>query len=901
VVFDKMQFRYPWRPYQQRVLQAIDDHLDDKRLHIVAAPGAGKTVLGLEVFRKLHRPTLVLSPTRIIRDQWIRRLTDFGFDGDPLALPWVSTHLAEPALLTSVTYQAVHVKAMAKGALGQTDDEEDLPEDDLPEDDMPEEVSKKFAPDAEALLDVIARGGIEVVILDEAHHLTAEWWRALKAVVSSAPELVLVSLTATPPYDSMDTSWERYTELCGPIDEEISIPELVKAGTLCPHQDYVWMVNIDRTEQQRISKFMDDVALVCRTLFEEGDFIRLVREHPMLSDPALFQRIAKRPESLIALLAFLKDKGLLDTSYDLARFDLASDDIPELTRRWWQVLLEELLTSKDIKYAAEHAEYLTRLRKHLRSVDLMAGQTVTIDRSHFIERSLSMSSSKIRACVDIHGKEWFARQDELRQVIMLDYIRDDEMVSGKKLGQLRLGAVPVFEALVASSPVPAKVGLISGRVSFLHSEVTDVLTKLGGVDDLLFEPHEAYPGYLKVSGRLNRISQVFTDALEQGLIQCLVGTRALLGEGWDAPCVNSLILATGINSFVLTNQMRGRAIRIDHQNPEKVSSIWHVVAVNQTDDELAFSDYFSLIRRFNLFAGLSERAEEIFSDFTRIETFPLKRLWQLSHAPFDVVKHNNETTQERFRKIAGVRGRWKRALDKGSKEILRPVVSADLTPDIRWLHVRNTLLSLLMLLAQTLAITASWVLSVRVPSMGILLFLLGGAILTALVWRLPETIKLLRIGLFHLPVGGSLKQIGEAVASSLSEVGYIETSKKSLFVERIKHADGTYFVGMLGGTFYESSMFSDALAEVISPIDSPRYLIRRKGSHGRSDYHAVPLKLALNKGSAEVFLKHWERYVGPAELIYTRTGEGRDILAKSRLKAFSSAFAREVRREDQWL
>ena len=106
---------------------------------------------------------------------------------------------------------------------------------------------------------------------------------------------------------------------------------------------------------------------------------------------------------------------------------------------------------------------------------------------------------------------------------------------------------------------------------------------------------------------------------------------------------------------------------------------------------------------------------------------------------------------------------------------------------------------------------------------------------------------------------------------------------------------------MLGGTFYESSMFSDALAEVVSPIDSPRYLIRRKGSYGRSDFHAVPLKLALNKSNAEAFHRNWERYVGPAELIYTRNAEGRNVLAKSRLKAFSSALAREVRREDQWL
>ncbi len=69
--FDSLKFRYSWRPYQQRVLDSIDQHLDDDRLHVVAAPGAGKTTLGLEVFRRLRKCTLVLSPTRVIRDQWI--------------------------------------------------------------------------------------------------------------------------------------------------------------------------------------------------------------------------------------------------------------------------------------------------------------------------------------------------------------------------------------------------------------------------------------------------------------------------------------------------------------------------------------------------------------------------------------------------------------------------------------------------------------------------------------------------------------------------------------------------------------------------------------------------------------------------------------------------------------
>ncbi|HDM8240031.1 TPA: DEAD/DEAH box helicase family protein, partial [Vibrio campbellii] len=57
-----MKFRHTWRPYQARVINAVHEHLDDKRLHVVAAPGAGKTTLGLEIFRLLGKPTLVLSP-----------------------------------------------------------------------------------------------------------------------------------------------------------------------------------------------------------------------------------------------------------------------------------------------------------------------------------------------------------------------------------------------------------------------------------------------------------------------------------------------------------------------------------------------------------------------------------------------------------------------------------------------------------------------------------------------------------------------------------------------------------------------------------------------------------------------------------------------------------------------
>jgi len=70
------KFRWPWRDYQARVLNELGQHLDDNRLHIVAAPGSGKTVLGLEVMRLLAKPTLILAPTLTVRNQWIDRFVN---------------------------------------------------------------------------------------------------------------------------------------------------------------------------------------------------------------------------------------------------------------------------------------------------------------------------------------------------------------------------------------------------------------------------------------------------------------------------------------------------------------------------------------------------------------------------------------------------------------------------------------------------------------------------------------------------------------------------------------------------------------------------------------------------------------------------------------------------------
>jgi len=71
-MFNKnIKFKYTWRPYQAKVLEESEKYLADKKINIVAAPGSGKTVVGLELARRLGKPTLILSPTVTIKNYLI--------------------------------------------------------------------------------------------------------------------------------------------------------------------------------------------------------------------------------------------------------------------------------------------------------------------------------------------------------------------------------------------------------------------------------------------------------------------------------------------------------------------------------------------------------------------------------------------------------------------------------------------------------------------------------------------------------------------------------------------------------------------------------------------------------------------------------------------------------------
>ncbi len=95
-----------------------------------------------------------------------------------------------------------------------------------------------------------------------------------------------------------------------------------------------------------------------------------------------------------------------------------------------------------------------------------------------------------------------------------------------------------------------------------------------------------------------------------------------------------------------------------------------------------------------------------------------------------------------------------------------------------------------------------------------------------------------------------------------------------------------------------------AMAELLGPVQNPRYLLVRRswlGRWGRTDYHAVPAAIGQRKEWAEGFHRAWQARVGTSHLVFTRSAEGRLDLLRARAGSFAAGFQRRVDRRSAWL
>jgi superfamily II DNA or RNA helicase len=899
-----VEFCKSWRTYQRRVLDGLDKYLQDHCLHVVAAPGSGKTVLGLEVVRRLNKPTLILSPTLTIRDQWIDRFISLFIPLGARRPPWISTDIRHPAFLTVATYQALHCALVGREGI-EEEDHEEVHSNGAKAPVPCEDVAPKTNGAAAELIEVLSTAKVKTVVVDEAHHLRSEWWRTLTAVIHSLDRPTVVALTATPPYDVLPSEWERYEELCGPVSAEISAPELVATGDLCAHQDYVYFSSPSEQERRNLDEFRRNVESLVAELCADRDFVSLLAAHPWVCKPHdHLEEILTEADYFSSILIFLNHVGHPPCKELLEILGTSGQTLPALNLTWLEVLLNGCLKD-ELETDPQHSATLRKLRHRLHEVGAIEHGHVTLQHPHRLASILSGSTSKLDSIVEIVKLEAASLGSSLRAVVLGDFIRKQELP--RNHDEVRpleeLGIVPIFEALRRARLQNLNLGVLTGSLVILPQSCANSVRKIAASmgmspDAIRFVPlaHDeryctAEIGSSDEHGAVQLVTQLFSE----GGINVLVGTKSLLGEGWDAPAINCLILASVVGTFMLSNQMRGRAIRSLPGHPEKTANVWHLVCVEPSD--APGEDFAVLERRFKAFAGVASSEDVIESGIRRLG---------LGEPPFDCerIQQINAKMAQQATDREGLRHKWEVCLRHGTgmvEGLRAPTASLP-----RGFIFYNTLKALLLqglcigglILGEFLPRTLRFARSSQQFWTAV-----AFVFLFATIFFLPPCLKAVWLFIRHGSVESSLQRVGLAVARTLASTGAIKTPFSDLRVYSGPGEMGTAFCWLSRSTAEEAALFVRVLREVLGVVENPRYLLVRQSRFAwwtRRDFHPVPDLIGKKKEHANYFEKMWTRYVGPASLVFTRTIEGRRTLLVARTESLASAFQKKSERLSTW-
>ena len=644
-----LKFKGRWRKYQKEVLDRFQNYQTDDHVHLVAAPGSGKTTIGIELIARFGNPALVLVPTVTIREQWVDRIQTAFLENEQKISDLVSQNLKEMKALTIVTYQAFH------SAMNQLQSQEDGEAEDFVGFD---------------LLASLRAQKVATLCLDECHHLRNEWWKSLETFRKQYEQLQVIALTATPPYDSEPELWERYIKMCGEIDQEITVPELVKENTLCPHQDFVYMCSPTAEESEHLRQFEDRKWEYIHQLLVNPDFQALVSGSKVLKGDISSDVLLEDPKYLSAILIYMHSQGL--TIPDSLENLLGAKRLPQVNSYWLELLLQSVLYQTPDWYEDPDG-YRKKLEAELKARGLVEKRQVYLVKSKASDQLLTQSLGKLSAIADIFLTEYESLGQELRQLVLADYIRKDfaTYLGDNQATISQLGVLPYFESIrrkAQEQEIAVSLAVLSGSIVILPTNVAAELKELLPQVHLSFSSigQLDQEDYVQVGfpSTAKGIVGAVTELFQRGRIQVLVGTKSLLGEGWDAPCVNSLILGSFVGSFMLSNQMRGRAIRIWPGHPEKTSNIWHLVAVQaqalitlpgEEPRPESNQDLQTLSRRMEHFLGLAYNQESIETGLDRLD-FP--------KPPFrkKQISEYNERVKSLSKDRAGLRKKWQDAL-----------------------------------------------------------------------------------------------------------------------------------------------------------------------------------------------------------------------------------------------
>lgn len=640
----RMAFTGRWRRYQEQALNAFEADRAAGRwqTHIVAPPGSGKTLVGIEMVRRLGRPAVVFAPNSAVQAQWPRAVAAFSEDADLVGF--------EPGRpITALTYQAIcqlddPVRVLGDAAERRWTRERAAATGATPEqveidvrnwtgqaaarrrrelaqigNSLKREIARAEHGDlhlgellrdgARSRLDALAAAGVGTIVLDECHHLASLWGYAIRVAIEElGREVHVIGLTATPPGSLTRDELRLYDALLGPVDFTVPTPAVVRDGHLAPYQELAWLTEPLESEDRWLTEHDARFRELVTALHADPDgplsfpawVIARMRgremaapEHPdgheAVDNWAAFAR--RSPRLARAGMRFLSSAGLAlptgATAGEAYRQPPSMDD--------WLVLLEDyalrcLRPDPTAQAAERHAAVAAALR------DLgynLTRQGIRRGASD-VDRLLATSASKPLALVEIIAAEAHTRGTDLRGLVLCDAEQRAGREADALVGVLDAAAGTAAEALrsVASDPRTSHLRpiLVSGRGlrcapddgAYISEQLRIQAGRRDDIAGWRIEPD--HDGLVAIRARgagwtSRTWVQLATALLTEGTCQLMVGTRALLGEGWDAPCVNCLVDMTTATTRVSVTQMRGRSLRLDPAAPAKLASNWDIICI----------------------------------------------------------------------------------------------------------------------------------------------------------------------------------------------------------------------------------------------------------------------------------------------------------------------------------
>jgi hypothetical protein len=331
-----LRFRHPFRKYQRMILANVEPGQGAGKHHIVAPPGSGKTIIGLELVRRFGERAVIFAPTTTIQQQWIEEIgmfTEESLEGlvsqDPATLadinvftyqlistPSGSRFLLREAAVTMWTEELL-LSGRASDENAARERRETLRENNprafalelgkrrqrvkrdlLRREDA--DVAQFLHPNARGLIEDLVEHGVRTIVLDECHHLLDYWAVVLRHLIARVEEPRVVGLTATLPNPEDVPRYENYNALLGEVDFEVPTPAVVKEGDLAPYRDLAYFTepterevryldNVQRAFEEEISVLADSKEFRAWVADEAlgGPLEDFLREEPVFSLAAL--------------------------------------------------------------------------------------------------------------------------------------------------------------------------------------------------------------------------------------------------------------------------------------------------------------------------------------------------------------------------------------------------------------------------------------------------------------------------------------------------------------------------------------------------------------------------------------------------------------------------------------